>query len=83
MYYAASLKEGLCDGCGVCVPSCPEPNALELVRLNGKAKTVRVYALRCKGCGLCVAVCPKKALEILGSPQVSVGSRAVVAPQSR
>jgi Pyruvate/2-oxoacid:ferredoxin oxidoreductase delta subunit len=65
MYYAASLIDGRCNGCGVCVLSCPEPNALELIRLNGKAKVIRISPLRCKGCGLCITVCPKEALEIL------------------
>lgn len=81
MYHAASLKEGLCNGCGVCIPSCPEPNAIGLIWLNGKAKVVRISPLRCKGCGLCVAVCPKHALEIVGTPQVSVGSQAASLPQ--
>jgi len=65
MYYTASVKEGRCDGCGVCVSSCPEPNALELIRLNGKVKVIKISPLRCKGCGLCITTCPKDALEIL------------------
>ncbi len=65
MYYAASVKEELCIGCGVCLPSCPEPNAMALVRLNGKAQVIKISPLRCKGCGLCITVCPTDALEIL------------------
>jgi Pyruvate/2-oxoacid:ferredoxin oxidoreductase delta subunit len=64
MYYAASLKEDRCDGCGVCIVSCPEANAIRLLKLNGKAK-VEIYEPRCKGCGLCVEMCPKEALEVV------------------
>ncbi|MCL0074477.1 4Fe-4S binding protein [Dehalococcoidia bacterium] len=65
MYYAACLKEDQCDGCGVCIVSCPEANAIKLIKLNGKAKVIEICGLRCKGCGLCVEVCPKDALEVV------------------
>ncbi|HAZ27901.1 TPA: 4Fe-4S ferredoxin [Candidatus Acetothermia bacterium] len=65
MYYAASVKKGKCVGCGLCIVSCPEANAIQLIKLNGKAKVVEISELRCKGCGLCVEVCPKDALEVV------------------
>ncbi|MCL0038803.1 4Fe-4S binding protein [Dehalococcoidia bacterium] len=65
MYYAACLKEDRCDGCGVCIVSCPEANAIKLIKLNGKAKVIEICGLRCKGCGLCVEACPKDALEVV------------------
>jgi Pyruvate/2-oxoacid:ferredoxin oxidoreductase delta subunit len=64
MYYTASLKEDRCDGCGVCIVSCPEANAIK-IRLNEKAKVIEIYGPRCKGCGLCVEICPKDALEVV------------------
>jgi len=65
MYYAACLKGDRCDGCGVCIVSCPEANAIKLIKLNGKAKVIEICGLRCKGCGLCVEACPKDALEVV------------------
>ncbi len=65
MYYTASIKGDQCDGCGVCIFSCPEANAIKLIKLNGKAKGIEIYELRCKGCGLCVEMCPKDALEVV------------------
>jgi Pyruvate/2-oxoacid:ferredoxin oxidoreductase delta subunit len=65
MYYAASLKGDLCDGCGVCISSCPEANAIKLRQLNGKAKVIEICEPRCKGCGLCVEMCPQNALEVV------------------
>lgn len=71
MYYAAQLKEvEQCNGCGICILSCPEANAIKLTRFDNKNKKIEVDDLRCKGCGLCVELCPKKALE-LGSQQFS------------
>ena len=53
------IDEGLCDGCGQCVPSCAE-GAIELV--DGKA---RIAAERyCDGLGACLGECPKGALTI-------------------
>ncbi len=64
MYYIAQLKEeDLCTGCGICILSCPEGNAIKLKKLSSKKKGIEIYELRCKGCGLCVELCPKKALE--------------------
>ncbi len=65
MYYAASLKEDRCIGCGSCIVSCPEANAIRLIHLNGKKKRIEIAQLRCKGCGLCIEICPKEALEIV------------------
>jgi ferredoxin len=53
------IDEELCDGCGLCVPSCAE-GALEIV--NGKAKLVaEVY---CDGLGACLGECPTGALSV-------------------
>lgn len=66
MYYVAQLKEEeQCNGCGVCILSCPEANVIKLKRLVNKKKRIEIYELRCKGCGLCVELCPQKALETI------------------
>jgi len=65
MYYAAKLKkEDECNGCKTCILSCPEANAIKLIKLGKKEKKVEICQLRCKGCGLCVEACPQDALEM-------------------
>ena len=54
------IDDELCDGCGLCVPSCAE-GAIEVV--DGKA---RIVAERyCDGLGACMGECPKGALRIV------------------
>ncbi len=48
-----------CDGCGECIPSCPE-GALQII--DGKARLVG--DLFCDGLGACVGHCPKGALSV-------------------
>jgi heterodisulfide reductase subunit A len=63
----ASIDETLCDGCGICVPTC-EYKALEIVpdKKDEKKKTLDVNVGLCKGCGACVGACPSGALTQKG-----------------
>ena len=53
------IDEELCDGCGQCVPSCPE-GALQI--LDGKARLIS--DLFCDGLGACIGDCPRGAISI-------------------
>jgi heterodisulfide reductase subunit A len=63
----AEIEEKLCDGCGICVPTC-EYKALEVVKDKKDAdkKLVEVNVGLCKGCGACVGACPSGALTQKG-----------------
>jgi NAD-dependent dihydropyrimidine dehydrogenase PreA subunit len=53
------IDEELCNGCGLCIPSCPE-GALQII--DGKARLVS--DLMCDGLGACIGECPEGAIEI-------------------
>jgi len=76
------INEELCDGCGLCVPSCAE-GALRIV--NGKARLVADRL--CDGMGACLGHCPRGAIRIERRDaeefdEAAVGA-ASHAPQSR
>lgn len=54
------IDEELCDGCGLCVPSCAE-GALEIV--DGKARMIADNL--CDGLGACLGDCPNGALKVI------------------
>ena len=53
------IDEEKCNGCGLCVPNCPE-SALQVI--DGKVRLVS--DLLCDGLGACVDECPVGALEV-------------------
>jgi NAD-dependent dihydropyrimidine dehydrogenase PreA subunit len=53
------INEDLCDGCGLCVPSCAE-GAIKII--NGKARLVAEKY--CDGLGACLGECPQGALKV-------------------
>lgn len=53
------IDEGKCDGCGLCLPGCPE-GALQII--DGKARLVKESF--CDGLGACIGECPRGALSI-------------------
>ncbi len=54
------IDEEKCDGCGLCIPACPE-GALAII--DGKARLVREDF--CDGLGACLGDCPQDALHVV------------------
>ena len=55
------IDDGLCNGCGICVESCPM-DVLQLDTATGKA--VIRYPLDCMLCEWCKLDCPQDAIYI-------------------
>lgn len=53
------IDEDLCNGCGLCIPNCPE-GALRII--DGKARLIS--DLFCDGLGACIGHCPEGAILI-------------------
>jgi ferredoxin len=53
------IDENKCDGCGACIPNCPE-GALRVI--DGKARLVSDPL--CDGLGACLGECPKGAITV-------------------
>ena len=53
------IDEELCNGCGQCIPECPE-GALQII--DGKARLVS--DLFCDGLGACLGFCPQGAISV-------------------
>ncbi|MEN8140566.1 MAG: nitroreductase family protein [Thermodesulfobacteriota bacterium] len=56
------INKEKCQGCGLCLPVCPDRN----LELEGGLLLVRRD--RCLGCGHCQAACPFGAIEVTDSP---------------
>ena len=54
------IDETLCNGCGLCIPNCPE-GAMQLI--DGKARLVS--DLLCDGLGACLGHCPEGAITVI------------------
>jgi len=54
-----SIDEDKCNGCGQCIPNCPE-GALQII--DGKARLVS--DLFCDGLGECIGHCPEGAISV-------------------
>jgi len=54
-----NIYEEKCNGCGICVPNCPE-GALQII--DGKARLVS--DLFCDGLGACIGNCPEGAIFV-------------------
>ncbi|MDY0093487.1 MAG: 4Fe-4S dicluster domain-containing protein [Candidatus Vecturithrix sp.] len=58
-----NIDEELCDGCGLCIPSCHE-QAIQLVETPNGKKARLVKEIYCDGLGACLGTCPTGALTI-------------------
>ncbi len=54
------INEKKCDGCGLCIPDCPEG---AILIIYGKARLIS--DLYCDGLGACIGTCPKDAIKII------------------
>ncbi len=66
------IDEGLCDGCGLCIPSCAE-GALQII--DGKARLIEDKV--CDGLGACLQDCPQGALQIIEREAAEFDPQAV------
>ncbi len=55
-----TIDEGTCNGCGLCLPNCPE-GALQII--DGKVRLVS--DLFCDGLGACIGYCPEGAITVV------------------
>jgi ferredoxin len=67
------IDEPLCDGCALCIPSCPE-GALQII--DGKAKLMKESF--CDGLGACLGDCPQGALTIVEAETDQYDERGVI-----
>jgi NAD-dependent dihydropyrimidine dehydrogenase PreA subunit len=68
------IDEEKCDGCGACIPNCPE-GAIQII--DGKARLVG-EAL-CDGLGACVGFCPRGAMTVEKREAEKYSERRVMA----
>lgn len=58
-----TIDEELCNGCGECIPGCPE-QAIQLVETSQGKKASLVKEFYCDGLGACLGHCPVGAISI-------------------
>jgi NAD-dependent dihydropyrimidine dehydrogenase PreA subunit len=60
MRQVIDIDHDRCDGCGLCIPDCPE-GALQII--DGKAHLIS--DIFCDGLGACIGTCPKGAISTI------------------
>lgn len=58
------IDEDLCNGCGNCIPACPE-QALQIIETEQGPKARLVKEIYCDGLGACLGNCPTNALTLV------------------
>jgi ferredoxin len=74
-----SIDEETCNGCGLCIPNCPE-GAMRVI--DGKARLIS--DLFCDGLGACIGFCPQGAITLSereAEPYDEARAMANIAPQ--
>jgi len=63
-----SMVTDKCDGCALCVDTCPyKAISLTVYVENGREhKRIATDKALCKGCGICMATCPKQGVDVGG-----------------
>src|SRR5574344_338410 len=72
------IDETRCDGCGRCIPNCPE-GALQVI--DGKARLIG--DLFCDGLGACLGECPRGAIRTVEREAEPYDERTVMAAIAR
>lgn len=67
------VDEGKCNGCGLCIPNCPE-GALQVI----DAKVRLISDLYCDGLGACIGHCPVGAITVEEREAESYDERRVM-----
>ena len=64
----STVKENICNACGMCEDICPY-KAIEIKEKQRGKATINVAVVNeimCKGCGLCASICPSSAIDVYG-----------------
>jgi len=67
------ITEEKCDGCGQCLPECPE-GAIQII--DGKARLIS--DLFCDGLGACIGYCPTGAIQVIEREAEAYDERQVM-----
>ncbi|HLE02542.1 MAG TPA: 4Fe-4S binding protein [Dehalococcoidia bacterium] len=54
------IERAACNGCGICVESCPT----DVIRMDGEGRAYAAYPEDCQACYLCVFDCALEAISI-------------------